>query len=161
MYNKKSLVKNINTTDWKHIPVMTKRDLQQLLNQRLSDGFTLKNVYVNKTSGSSGDPFVFAKDKFCHAMTWAIIQNRFGWLNLDFNSSKQARFYGIPLDVKGYYKERFKDILSKRFRFSVLDLSDFAFEKASKIAFAVPGFSASSFLRTATVCMIGKMPVFR
>ena len=61
-------------------------------------------------------------------MTWAIIQDRFGWFNLDFNSSKQARFYGIPLDTKGYYKERFKDVLSKRFRFSVFDLSDAAFE---------------------------------
>ena len=124
----KSLVKNINTTDWKNIPVMTKRDLQQSLNQRLSDGFTSKNVYVNKTSGSSGDPFIFAKDKYCHALTWAVIQNRFGWFDLDFNTSKQARFYGIPLDKKGYFKERFKDLLSNRHRFSVFDLRDAALE---------------------------------
>ena len=124
----KSLVKNINTTDWKNIPVMTKRDLQQSLNQRLSDGFTSKNVYVNKTSGSSGDPFIFAKDKYCHALTWAVIQNRFGWFDLDFNTSKQARFYGIPLDKKGYFKERFKDLLSNRHRFSVFDLSDATFQ---------------------------------
>ncbi|MDB2463129.1 phenylacetate--CoA ligase family protein, partial [Algibacter sp.] len=69
------------------------------------------------------------KDKFSHALTWAIIQNRFDWYNLDFNKSRQARFYGIPLDKKGYYKERFKDKLSKRFRFSVFDLSETAFEK--------------------------------
>lgn len=124
----KEFAKNVNIADWKNIPVMTKRDLQQPLNQRLSKGFTVKNVYVNKTSGSSGDPFIFAKDKFCHALTWAVIQNRFDWFGLDFNSSKQARFYGIPLDKKGYYKERFKDALGKRFRFSVFDLSDFAFE---------------------------------
>jgi len=123
------IAKNASATDWKDIPVMTKQDLQQPLQERLSDGFTTKNVYVNKTSGSSGDPFVFAKDKFCHALTWAVIQNRFGWFGLDFNKSKQARFYGIPLDKKGYYKERFKDILGKRFRFSVFDLSDVAFEK--------------------------------
>lgn len=122
----------INVDDWNSVPIMTKRDLQQPLEQRLSKGFSTKNVYVNKTSGSSGDPFVFAKDKFCHALTWAIIQNRFGWYNLDFNSSKQARFYGIPLDKKGYYKERFKDALSKRFRFSVFDLSDTAFKKHLK-----------------------------
>ena len=103
------------------------------MKDRLSEGFTTKNVYVNKTSGSSGDPFVFAKDKFCHAMTWVIILNRFGWFDLDFNSSKQARFYGVPLDLKGYYKERFKDTLSNRFRFSVFDLSDAAFEKHLKI----------------------------
>jgi len=128
----KSLGKNIDLDNWNTVPIMTKRDLQQPLDQRLSAGFTTKNVYVNKTSGSSGDPFVFAKDKFCHAMTWAVIQNRFGWFNLNFNTSKQARFYGIPLDVKGYYKERFKDALSKRFRLSVFDLSDQAFIKHLK-----------------------------
>ena len=124
----KSLAKSINPEDWNTVPIMTKRNLQQPLIERLSDGFSTNNVYVNKTSGSSGDPFIFAKDKFCHALTWAIIKDRFGWFNIDFNTSKQARFYGIPLDKKGYYKERVKDALSNRFRFSVFDLSDAAFE---------------------------------
>ena len=122
----KQLGQHININDWNTVPVMTKRDLQQPLALRLSDGFTPKNVYINKTSGSSGDPFVFAKDKFCHALTWAEIQNRFGWYGIDFNSSLQARFYGIPLDKIGYYKERFKDKLSNRYRFSIFDLSDTA-----------------------------------
>lgn len=135
----KSLTTNIDITNWSTVPIMTKRDLQQPLRERLSDNFTTKSVYVNKTSGSSGDPFVFAKDKFCHALTWAIIQNRFGWFGLDFNTSKQARFYGIPLDKKGYYKERLKDKLSNRFRFSVFDLSDAAFEKC------LEKFEATSF----------------
>lgn len=125
----KNIGSDIDLDDWNSVPIMTKRDLQQPLHLRLSDGFSVNNCYVNKTSGSSGDPFVFAKDKFCHALTWAVIQNRFGWFGLDFNTSKQARFYGIPLDKKGYYKERFKDIMSNRFRFSVFDLSDHAFEK--------------------------------
>ena len=123
------LTKDSNPLDWNSIPILTKRDLQQPLNTRLSLNYKAKNVYINKTSGSSGDPFVFAKDKFCHALTWAVIKNRFGWYNLDFNNSKQARFYGIPLDKKGYYKERFKDALSKRYRFSVFDLSNKAFNK--------------------------------
>jgi phenylacetate-CoA ligase len=128
----KSLANNVNPLDWNSVPVMTKRDLQHPLVERLSKEFTLKNVYINKTSGSSGDPFIFAKDKFCHALTWAIIQNRFSWYGLDFNRSRQARFYGIPLDKKGYYKECFKDVLSRRTRFSVFDLSDMAFERHLK-----------------------------
>ena len=135
----KSLAKSINPEDWNTVPIMTKRNLQQPLNERLSEGFSTNNVYVNKTSGSSGDPFIFAKDKFCHALTWAIIKDRFGWFNLDFNASKQARFYGIPLDKKGYYKERVKDALSNRFRFSVFDLSDAAFDNLLK------KFSSTSF----------------
>lgn len=128
----KSEVNHANAKNWNSIPVMTKRDLQKPLKDRLSEAFTIKNIYINKTSGSSGDPFIFAKDKFCHALTWAVIQDRFHWFGLDFNTSKQARFYGIPLDLKGYYKERFKDALSKRYRFSVFDLSNAAFEKHLK-----------------------------
>lgn len=124
-----SFAKNANPNDWNSVPVMTKRQLQQPLKERLSEGFTTKNVYINKTSGSSGDPFIFAKDKFSHALTWAGFINRYGWFNLDFNTSKQARFYGIPLNKLGYYKERFKDFLSKRYRFSVFDLSDAQLEK--------------------------------
>jgi len=122
--------KTINIDDWDSVPIITKRHLQQPIEQRLSNGFNTKNVYLNKTSGSSGDPFIFAKDKWCHAMTWAEIMDRFSWYGIDFNSSKQARFYGIPLDKKGYYKERLKDWFSNRFRFSVFDLSEKAFEDA-------------------------------
>lgn len=109
---------------WKYLPIMTKKDFQKPLTERLSNGYSPKNVYVNKTSGSSGDPFIFAKDKFSHALTWANIIHRFGWYGIDFNSSYQARFYGIPLDFIGNKKERFKDFLSHRYRFPIFDLSD-------------------------------------
>jgi phenylacetate-CoA ligase len=144
----KSFGKSIDLNDWGSIPIMTKRHLQQPIEQRLSNGFTPKNVYLNKTSGSSGDPFIFAKDKWCHAMTWAEIMNRFSWYGIDFNTSKQARFYGIPLDKKGYYKERLKDWFGNRFRFSVFDLSDAAFDltvtkfKTSKFDY-INGYTSS------------------
>ncbi len=109
---------------WENIPVMTKSHLQKPLGERLSRDFSQRNVYINKTSGSSGTPFIFAKDKFCHALTWAEIIDRFGSLGINFNTSLQARFYGIPLDTKGYYKERIKDFISQRYRFPVFDLSD-------------------------------------
>ena len=125
----KLFAKNINPLEWENIPVMTKRDLQQPLLNRLSEGFLEKNIHKHKTSGSSGEPFVFAKDKFCHALTWAGFMNRYNWFNIDLNSSKQARFYGIQLDKKGYYKERLKDRLSKRYRFSTFDLSEDQFDQ--------------------------------
>ncbi len=115
--------------NWSDLPVMTKKNFQKPLQERLSRGYSLKNIYINKTSGSSGDPFIFAKDKYCHAMTWANIFERFGWFGIDFNSSIQARFYGIPLDFIGNKKERLKDFLSNRYRFNIFDLSDVMFEK--------------------------------
>ncbi|WP_248724613.1 phenylacetate--CoA ligase family protein [Seonamhaeicola sp. ML3] len=128
----KTFAKNVNLEDWNSVPVITKLDLQKPLGDKLSNGFSLKNTYVNKTSGSSGTPLIFAKDKFCHALTWANFMDRYNWFNIDVNTSKQARFYGIPLDKIGYYKERLKDFLGNRFRFSVFDMSDKALENNLK-----------------------------
>ncbi len=119
-----SLCGNKPFKNWNDLPVLTKKNLQKPLTERLSIGYTKKSVFVNKTSGSSGDPFVFAKDKNAHALTWASIIYRFGWYGIDLNTSYQARFYGIPLDFMGCYKERLKDFLGRRFRFPIFDLSD-------------------------------------
>lgn len=118
--------------DWNTIPVLTKSALQQPLENRLSPAYTKSDVYVNKTSGSSGHPLIFAKDKTCHALTWAVIQDRFGWYDIDFNRSLQARFYGIPLEGMGYYKERLKDALSKRYRLPIFNLNDDALKGVVK-----------------------------
>jgi len=123
------LVGNKTAPKWDDLPILNKQNLQKPLEERLSKGYALKNVYLNKTSGSSGTPFVFAKDKYSHALTWASNIMRFGWFNIDFNQSYQARFYGIPMDFVGYRKERFKDFLTHRFRFPIFDLSDEVLEK--------------------------------
>ena len=120
----KTMLGNIRVENWSDLPVLNKQHLQKPLAERLSRGFTTKNVYLNKTSGSSGTPFVFAEDKYAHALTWASNIARFGWHGIDFNHSYQARFYGIPMDFLGYQKERFKDFLSHRYRFPIFDLSD-------------------------------------
>ncbi len=113
-----------DSTDWEKLPIITKFDMQVPLEQRLSNGLTLKDVFVNNTSGSSGVPFYFAKDKAAHALTWASYKERFGWHGIDFNTSWQARFYGIPLSRFKYYKEKIKDRVSHRVRFPVFNLSD-------------------------------------
>ncbi len=115
--------------NWNDLPILNKKNLQKPLQERLSKGYSSKNIYVNKTSGSSGDPFVFAKDNYSHAMTWASNVYRFGWYGIDFNTSYQARFYGIPLDFIGNKKERFKDFLGNRYRFPIFDLSDVVLEE--------------------------------
>ncbi|WPR72274.1 phenylacetate--CoA ligase family protein [Flavobacterium sp. NG2] len=110
--------------NWETLPVLNKKNLQQPLKNRLSKNYSVNAIYLNKTSGSSGTPFIFAKDKYCHALTWASNFMRFGWYDINLNTSYQARFYGIPKDFLGHSKERFKDFLSRRYRFSVFNLSD-------------------------------------
>ncbi len=124
----KNFVGAKDVSNWEDVPVLQKKDLQIPLAERLSKDFSLKKVYKGKTSGSSGTPFIFAKDKMSHALTWAVIIDRYQKYNLEFGGSYQARFYGIPLDFLGHYKERLKDALSNRFRFSVFDLSDVILE---------------------------------
>lgn len=109
---------------WEDVPIMTKADLQRPLKERLSKLFTPKNVYVSKTSGSSGHPFIFAKDKFCHALSWAEFNDRYKWHHIDLNKSVQARFYGIPLDRFGNLKERLKDRFGSRYRFPIFNLNE-------------------------------------
>jgi phenylacetate-CoA ligase len=125
----RELVGTESLKNWADLPILNKINLQKPLKERLSSGYNKKSVYINKTSGSSGHPFVFAKDKFCHALTWASNIYRFGWYRIDFNTSYQARFYGIPLDFIGNKKERFKDFLSRRYRFSIFNLSDEVLER--------------------------------
>jgi phenylacetate-CoA ligase len=113
-----------NFKKWSQVPIIKKADMQVPIEQRLSNAFSINDVFINNTSGSSGVPFFFAKDKYCHARTWACVKHRFGVHGIDFNTSWQARFYGIPLTKKKYYKEKFKDVLSHRVRFPVFNLED-------------------------------------
>lgn len=120
----KNLIEGIDTSEWHNLPVIKKSDLQIPLAERLSDGFTVKNCHIHKTSGSSGTPLIFAKDKYAHALSWANFIDRYAWYDIDATASKQARFYGIPLKGIAHYKERLKDVLGNRFRFSVFDMGE-------------------------------------
>ncbi|MCB9044851.1 MAG: phenylacetate--CoA ligase family protein [Chitinophagales bacterium] len=123
----KQLVGNIFPDRWEDLPVVTKKDLQLPLQQMLSSGIKLSDCHTGSTSGSSGTPFFYAKDKMAHAMTWAVIADRYSWYGIDL-SSKQARFYGIPKELLANKKEVFKDGFMNRQRFSVFDLSDKALD---------------------------------
>ncbi|SDS38565.1 phenylacetate--CoA ligase family protein [Gramella sp. MAR_2010_147] len=110
--------------NWKNVPIMKKSDLQQPLKERLSTTYNTRTAYIGKTSGSSGHPFIFAKNRFAHALSWAGFQDRYRWYHIDLNKSLQARFYGIPLDFYGNVQERLKDRISLRRRFNIFDLSE-------------------------------------
>ena len=123
---------------WEDLPIMEKSDYQGNLENLLSRGYTRKRTYVHNTSGSSGHPFFFAKNKEAHAMDWAFINNRYSLHGLE-HDSKQARFFGIPFEKWSHLNEKLKDLLMNRVRFSVFGLSDSTLqsyiEKFNKIKF--------------------------
>lgn len=124
----RKLVGNTLPDKWEDLPIVTKKDLQQPLSNIITKGVNLKNCHTGNTSGSTGIPFFYAKDKMAHAMTWAVITDRYNWYGLTF-SSRQARFYGIPKEFFANRKELLKDKMMNRERFSVFDLSDKAMEQ--------------------------------
>lgn len=146
---------------WEQLPIIRKSDMQIPLEQRLSNGFTIDNVFKNNTSGSSGVPFYFAKDKFCHALVWASNKHRFGWHGIDFNTSWQARFYGIPLNKAKYYREKLKDLLSHRVRFPVFNLEDKVcaqyLKKFEKVPFEYLNGYTNSLVLFARYCIAQKV----
>ena len=111
-------------TTWSEVPILAKQDYQHPLREMLSFDFNSRNIYIGNTSGSSGHPFFFAKDKLCHAITWAVIINRYKQHEIVFGKSREARFYGIPLEKSKYVVEKAKDLIASRIRFPVFDLSD-------------------------------------
>jgi len=108
---------------WEDLPILNKKDYQLGLENVLSNEYKNKNIYIANTSGSSGHPFYFAKNKSAHALDWALIEHRYNWHGINLNS-KQARFYGMPLEKVSYYKEKLKDKIMNRMRFPIFDLSD-------------------------------------
>jgi phenylacetate-CoA ligase len=123
-----SIVGKASFENWADLPIMKKADLQRPLSERFSGDYSERNVFINKTSGSSGEPMVFAKDKFCHALIWANIMRRWNWYGIDYNHSLQARFYGRPRGFMAELKLKLKDILSHRYRFDIFDFSDAGME---------------------------------
>jgi phenylacetate-CoA ligase len=120
----KCFIGNKRINKWTDLPILTKQDYQSDdIEKLLSKGFSKKNTYISSTSGSSGHPFYFAKDKFCHALAWWVYRDRYSKYGITLNSL-QARFYGIPLEKKAYLKEKVKDKIMNRVRFPIFDLSE-------------------------------------
>jgi phenylacetate-CoA ligase len=119
----KKIIGNVFPDNWNDLPILSKADFQGNLNGIISNGFKIGDLYKSNTSGSGGHPFTFVKDKYCHARTWAFILNRYRELGIT-ETSKEARFYGIPLEFKPKMVEYLKDFVFNRRRFPVFDLSE-------------------------------------
>ncbi len=85
----KDAVKIDNRTD---LPVFTKKDFQINIDEIITEGLKKSELHVHNTSGSTGTPFYFAKDKFCHAMNWSEIDYHLLKDGINIGASIQARF---------------------------------------------------------------------
>lgn len=118
-----NFLQGIDGDNWNNIPLMTKEKLRAFDNGLKNHRLERLSFKVGITSGSSGKPLKFLKDKFCHGLTWQGIYHRYSSIGI-LSNHLQARFYGIPLKSKLYYLERIKDWFFRRRRFVVFDMSD-------------------------------------
>lgn len=109
--------------EWSKIPIMEKKDFQSDLKKMISKGIKKNDLFIGSTSGSTGTPFFYAKNKFSHSMTWALTLNRYNFHDIKLRSL-EARFYGRSNKIEDKIKEKIKDIILNRFLFSVFDLSN-------------------------------------
>ena len=127
----KKICKNV-IKDFRDAPIMTKKDFQIGLQNIISNNYKNKSLYKANTSGASGQPFWFVKDKFCHSIAWSFILNRYFALGNSKNLL-EARFFGsIKNDPKIQITEWVKDMLFDRIRFDVFDQSIEYFEKITE-----------------------------
>lgn len=130
-YIKKCLIeKNISINDIATVddiillPVIDKKIYKKNLDN-------LKNAQISKhtqrsTSGSTGQPFVFCRDRFSLAVMDAVMYSVYGWHNIKMGE-RQARFWGLPFDSQQRRIARIKDLLMNRIRLSAFNLNETSF----------------------------------
>ena len=73
----KKIVGPVFPDQWNDLPIVTKQHLLGNLTDLITSPYKPNEIYIGNTSGSSGHPFYFAKDKFTHALTWAYIRKMY------------------------------------------------------------------------------------
>jgi phenylacetate-CoA ligase len=103
------------------IPFLTKDEIRAK-SQEMSSGYSGR-ASVRKTSGSTGIPLVFVKDRDSTAYMDALMYVLYGWHGISIGD-RQGRVWGIPLDFRNRALTRLKDFLLNRKRLVSFDISE-------------------------------------
>jgi phenylacetate-CoA ligase len=108
---------------WTDVPVLKRINLRGDYSTKLPSDINMKEQYLSSTSGSSGDPLFFARDKFTHVMVWLNVERLYASAGVSLNH-RQARVFGMSKKMLSGFTARVKDFISNRYRFNVFNLSD-------------------------------------
>ena len=108
--------------DLQLIPILTKRDIKKYANEILVTA-NKKNLFMAKTSGSTGIPLKFYKDPIGLASTYASMYQGHRWWGVDIGE-REARLWGGTSGVKAQIKIKSIDFLLNRFRQKTLEVND-------------------------------------
>jgi len=96
------------------LPVLTKQELRENYQRLVTRGCERK-VSLVKTSGSTGEPLKFYRDRLVFGYTLASVYRAHRWHGLDLGA-KEGMLWGIPSSWKNKVKMRARDFLLNRFR---------------------------------------------
>lgn len=113
---------------WEQVPVTHRRNLVGPPDQWFPAGLEKRNLYRSSTSGSSGTPFLFARDALTHVLVWKSIDRFYRSTGVRLYDL-QARFFGISRQLSQARNSRLKDLIACRYRFDVYDVSEHAVER--------------------------------
>ena len=100
--------------DLKRFPAVTKKDLLECTSDiQIKDGF--QKLFFSETSGSTGQPLIFYRNKEWDARTRAAIFRGYSWYDVK-PWERNGYFWGYNIDPKKARKIRFCDFLQNRFR---------------------------------------------
>ncbi len=121
-----ALDRMIASRDLTGLPTLEKGTIRENYQKLLAAGS--HRSWEESTSGSTGTPFKFRVDAPMLSSFRAAKYRGHAWHGVPVGA-KEGRFYGIPMNLGGYGRERLKDALMNRYRHSVFDMSDEALGK--------------------------------
>ena len=107
--------------DFAQIPFLTKQLFRENLQEITSASLPPKYTTV-KTSGSTGTPLKFIKDRLVSGITYACLYRGLSWHGIDMGEP-EAMLWGLPLDKTARYKGRVRDFLYNKFKEKEYNLS--------------------------------------
>ncbi|MDA7815697.1 hypothetical protein N9A27_03620 [Porticoccaceae bacterium] len=135
-------VENVTLEDMTTIPLLTKTTLRDQGQRIYSENFSFSELIKSETSGSTGDAFVFYRNKSWDAAHRAAIwrgMNQHGVQPWDRN----LYLWGFVFDRKSKFKIRILDFLQNRFRIFQINSEELTrhLPKIKKVKF-VSGYSS-------------------
>ncbi|HCE4752866.1 phenylacetate--CoA ligase family protein [Vibrio parahaemolyticus] len=123
--------KNINVDtfeveDLYQIPILTKKKFRENSSDFFSNKFKKKDCFYSETSGSSGEPLVFYRDRDWDAAHRAAILRGYSWHDVK-PWNRSIYFWGFMFSPLSKLKVRILDLLQNRYR--VFTYTDESFGK--------------------------------
>ena len=118
--------------EFHQLPSLTKNEFRNNYKKLISNG-DFKHMELVETSGSTGIPLQFYRDRVIFGYTLASLYRARRWWGLDVGSM-EAMLWGVPLNTKAKIKAKTKDLLLNRFREREYNINiDTLFEFYNKI----------------------------